>query len=265
MKNLMIVLSTLVAIALVSFKPANAQVDFNLLASTPSGSWQLREDTETDAKGRQTGSSIRTSMLEREVRDGKAYYWIEVAMDSYKISKKGKRKPQGDRAIIKTLIPESTLKADPANVLNNLRGFGVETIVQSGNEAPMRMGDTDGMMAGVMKAFNTEIEFDFESLGNESVTVPAGDFSAQKIRGQGSVSMKVMFKKINVESDNTSWLSTKVPFGTVKVDGTTTTNGKESRYESQLVEFGMNGAKSEITAEPKDMPEMPKLGDLFGG
>lgn len=265
MKNRYAVLSMLVTFVLLSLSPAAAQVDFNLLAASPSGSWQLREDVETDAKGRQTGSSIRTSMLNSEMRDGKKYYWIEIAIDSYKITKKGKRKAQGDRAVIKSLIPESTLTEDPGNVLNNMRGFGIETIMQSGNEDPMRMGDTGGMMSGMMKAFNTEMEYDFEPLGNETVTVPAGEFSSQKYRGQGSVSMKVMFKKINVESDNTVWLSSKVPFGTVKVDGTSTTNGKESQYASQLIEFGMSGAESEITKEPTDMPEMPNLGDLFGG
>ena len=36
-------------------------------------------------------------------------------------------------------------------------------------------------------------------------------------------------------------------------------------FSSALLEYGMSGAKSEITGEPEDMPEMPNLGELFGG
>lgn len=240
------------------------KVNFDLLAASPVGSWQVREDIVTDAKGRQTGTTIRTSMLGAEERNGETHYWIEIGIDSFKVNKKGQRKADGDRAIIKSLIPKSTMVGDPANVLSNLRGFGIETIMQSGNDKPMRMGNSQNMMSGMMAAFNTEIKYDFTDQGTETVTVPAGDFSTRKINGQGSVSMKVVFKKINVESDSTMWLSSKVPFGTVKTEGTSTTNGKQDSFSSALLEYGMSGAKSEITGEPEDLPEMPNLGELFG-
>lgn len=235
---------------------------YNLFKSTPSGSWQVREDIETNPKGKQTGTTIKSSMLGSEMRNGEKHHWIEMAIDSFKINRKGKRKKTGDRTIIKSLVPASKLKGDPANVLSNLRGFGVETIIQTGNEDPMRMGDSGGMMAGIMAATQAEIVFDFEVLGREKVSIPAGEFETQKMRGTGSVDMKIVFKKIRVESDAMMWMSSKVPFGTVKIEGTTVTNGKTSTNASELLEYGMSGAQSEITKEPKDMPQMP---NIFGG
>ena len=243
--------------------PANAKsISFDMLSATPSGSWQIREDIETNRKGKQTGTTIKSSMLGSEMRDGKKYYWIEMAIDSFKVGRKGKRKATGDQAIIKSLIAADLMQGDPANVMSNLRGFGTETIIQSGNEDPMRMADTSGMMAGIMQATQAEIKYDFEDQGSEQVSVAGGDFKTKKIGGLGSVEMKILFKKIRVESDSTMWLSNKVPFGTVKIESTTTTNGKASTISSQLLEYGKSGAVSQITKEPKDMPKMP---NIFGG
>jgi hypothetical protein len=260
MKNL---ICGLVLIFLLSSESAVAKgPSFNMLKVTPSGSWQLREEIVTNHKGKKTGTSIKSSMLGSEMRDGEKYYWIEMAIDSFKVRKNGKRKKSGDRAIIKSLIPASTLAGDPANVLSNLRGFGTEIIVQNGNEDPMRMSDSGGMLAGIMQATQAEIVFDFEDKGKESVSVAAGTFNADKTHGVGSVEMKVIFKKVRVESDTTMWLSSKVPFGTVKTEGTSSLNGKVSTISSELIEYGASGAVSEITKEPKDMPAMP---NLFGG
>jgi hypothetical protein len=74
--------------------------------------------------------------------------------------------------------------------------------------------------------------------------------------------MNIIIKKIRVESDSIMWLSAKVPFATVKIEGTTTTNGKVSTNTSELLEYGIVGSNSLITKEPKDMPEIP---NLFGG
>lgn len=257
------VIFSLLTILALSSTPANAAgISFNMLSATPEGSWQLREDIETNHKGKRSGSTIKSSMLGSEMRDGKKHYWIEMAIDTFKISRKDKRKKTGKRAVIKSLIPAEMFSDDPANVLNNLRGFGVETIIQNGDEEPMRMADTSGMMAGMMQMTQAEMVFDFEPAGNETVEVPAGTFNAQKVNGSGSVSMKILFKKLNVETDSTVWLSSKVPFGTVKVEATSTTNGKASSNSSQLLEYGKSGAVSEITREPKDMPQMP---NIFGG
>jgi len=247
-----------------NIQTVNAEaVNFDILAATPVGSWQLREDTETNHKGKQTVSTIRTSLVGTEMRGSEKHYWVEMAMESFKVKKSGKRKQQGERMIFKSLIPASTFKGDPANIMNNLRGFGVEVIMQSGNEDPMRM-NSGGMMAGLMEAMQADINYDFKALGNEEVSVTAGTFDTAKIQGSGTVEMNAIFKKIRVESDTTAWMSKKIPFGTAKLDGTSLMNGKQSSHKSELVEFGMSGAVSEITKEPTDMPEMPNIGELFG-
>lgn len=240
-------------------------VNFDFLSSSPVGSWQVREQIDTNHKGKQTGSIIRTSMISKEQRNGQPHYWIEVGMDTFKINKNGKRKTTGKRTVVKSLVPESTLKGDPENVLNNLRAFGVEMIMQTGNAKPMRIRGSEGMMASAMKMSNAEIVYEFEALGSEKVSVAAGEFATNKIKGSGSVDMKVVFKKVHVDSDSIMWISNKVPFGTVKTKGTAVTNKKSTTTVSELMEFGVSGAQSEVTKEPDDMPEIPKLGDLFGG
>ncbi len=243
--------------------PSSHAVDFDMLAATPVGSWQVREDIETNAKGKQSGITMRTSMLGTEERNGEMHYWIEASMSSFKISKKGKRKPRGKTMVIKALIAESVFKSDAENILGNLNGLGEETIIQTGNEKPMRIRDSGGMMAGMMNAFGAQITHDYSAQGSESVSVPAGEFEAQKISGSGTVEMKVIFKKIHVESDSTVWISDKVPFGAVRGETTSVTNGKASTTSSQLLEFGKSGAVSLITQEPEDMPDMPNMTELF--
>lgn len=244
---------------------AASNVNFDLLKATPIGSWQVREDIETNHKGKQTGTTVRTSMLSTEMRNAEKHYWIEVAIDSFKINKKGNRKPKGKQTVIKSLMPASLFSKDPANVLGNIRAFGTEMIIQTGSEDPMRMNNSGGFMGGLMKSMNLEINYDFNDAGAETVTVKAGNFNTNKIQGSGSTDAKVMFKKIKVESDNTSWMSTEVPFGIVKNEGTSIINGKQSTYTSELIDFGLSGATSLITKEPQDMPEMPAgMEGLFG-
>lgn len=236
-------------------------IGFDLLDSTPVGSWQEREETTVNHKGRTTVSVMRTSLLGKETRNGEDYVWMEVAMEGYKVKKNGKRKKDGERTVLKALIPESVFKNDPSNVLTNVRGFGEEIIVQSGKEKPMRLSGAGGLFDGMMKAMGTEVNYAYEAVGSESVTVPAGEFSAQKMQGSGSTESKVVFKTIKVESETTAWLSQKVPFGIVKAQGSSTINGKRSTHTTQLLSFGASGAKSEIVGEPQDMPN---LGDIFG-
>lgn len=237
-----------------------AGFDFNLLSATPVGSWQERQETTINHKGKKTATIMRSALLGKEERDGKAFYWIEMVVESYKISKKGKRKKSGDRVIIKTLVPASMLQGDPANVLTNLRGFGEEIIMQTGNETPMRISGGGGLFSGMMQAMGTEVNYDFQALGKESVTVTAGDFPATKIQGSGSSETKVVFKKIKVTSESIVWMSEQVPFGLVKSKGTSTLNGKKSTHTTDLLAFGLSGAESQITGEPQDMPTM---GDIF--
>lgn len=230
--------------------------DFDLLKSAPVGSWQVREQIDTNHKGKKTGSTIKTSMVGKEQRNGKPHYWIEMHIDSFEIKKSGKRKSTGKPAIVKSLVPADVLNDDPENAINNLRAFGVETIVQNGDQQPMRISDSGGFVAGAMKMANVEIQHDYTKLGKETVNVSAGEFSTDKISGSGNVSMKIVFKKINVDSDSVVWLSNKVPFGVVKMQGTTVTNGKTSTQQGELLEFSKSGAQSAITGEPQDMPSL---------
>lgn len=259
MKKLNVLVMSAFVLAL--FSTQAFAIDFRLLEATPIGSWQEREEMTTDHKGRKTAAVMRSSLLGTEQRNGKPYYWIEMVVESYKINKKGKRKKDGDRVIIKTLVAKSALEGDPANLLTNLKGFGEEMIMQSGKEKPMRMTGSGGMMAGLMKAAGTEVNYSFKEMGNETVTVPAGQFSTVKIEGSGSTETKVIFKKIKIDSTSTAWMSADVPFGFVKSDGTSTMNGKKSTHQSELLAFGMSGAESQITGEPQDMPS---LGNIFG-
>lgn len=270
MKNLKSHIISLVLISLAGLSTALADtstppagsVKFDFLASSPEGSWQLREDSDTNHKGKQTISLVKTSILGKETRNGKLHYWIEMGVDTLKVSKKGKRKPKGKRMVIKSLIAEESLRGDSANILKNLRSFGEEVIIQTGNETPMRMNTSGDLIGNMMNTLGAEIRYDFTNQGSETVNTPAGDFTTDKINGKGTVDMNVIFKKIHVESDNTMWISSEVPFGIVQQSGTTITNGKSSTQTSKLLEYGMSGATSEIVKEPENMPD---IGNLFGG
>lgn len=250
------VVGMLVSAILVTSSSWAKGLNYNILSSTPVGSWQLREDIHKDHKGKESVLVMKSSLLSTEKRDGETHYWIEMVMNSYKI-KRGKRKPDGDQVVMKSLVPESTLAGDPANVLSNLRGFGVEMIMQSGDQDPMIIRGSGGMFGAIMQSMGTEVNYSFNELGSEQVTVPAGTFSTTKVQGSGTTETKVMFRKFKVESDSTVWLSKKIPFGTVRTEGTSITNGKKSSFSSQLMEYGMSGAKSLITKTPQEMPSIP--------
>lgn len=235
-------------------------VTFDLLAGTPVGSWQEREDVSTNHKGRQTVTVSKTSLLGKETHNDKNYYWIEVSIDNFKVKKKGARKKQGDTAILKALISEDALKGDPENILTNIRGFAEEIIVQNGDQKPMRISGAGGFFGGMMKAFGPEVKIDYTQQGSEKVTVPAGTFSTKKINGVGTTKTKIVFKKIKIETDSTAWMSSNVPFGMVKGESTSLINGKENTSTSTLLSYGKSGAKSLITEEPT---EMPSLGNIF--
>jgi len=256
--------SLLIATLCMTSSGAVESASFDLLAATPEGSWQIREDVDTNAKGKQSVMVTKTSLVGRAQRNGEPHYWIEMAVDSFKVKKSGQRKKNGSRLVMKSLIPASAFADDPANLMSNLRAFGVETIFQNGNEDPMRITSTGGMLEGIMNAMQANIDYDFKALGTEQITLSSGTFETKKMQGSGTVDMKILFKKMRVETDSTLWLSNKVPFGMVKAQGTTLTNGKQSSNASVLLEYGASGAVSEITKPVVDMPELPSLGRLLG-
>jgi len=239
-------------------------LDWNLLSVTPVGSWQLREDITTNHKGKQIVSVTRTSLLAEEMRDEEKYLWMEMSVNTFKI-KKDKRKKTGDQSVIKALIPAGMMSSDPANAMRNLRSFGKEIIIQSGDNDPMIIREAGGFADSLLKGMGTEINYDFQVQGKETVSVPAGKFDSDKLVGSGTTTVKVAFKTLNITSDFTGWYSKKVPFGLVKSEGSSVTNGKTSTHSSQVIEFGMSGAISLITKTPQEMPELPNMKDLFGG
>lgn len=240
----------------------------DLLNATPVGSWQIREETNTTARGKQTVSVVKTSMLGEEVRDGERHLWMEVSVDEFKVrkSKKGdKRKKTGQQMVMKILIPASVFTADPANAIANMRSVGKEMIFQSGNSDPMIMRDLGAATSGLLQSMGAQINFDFTEEGNEEISVPAGTFVTTVMTGTGSTTVNAVFKQINVSSTTRGWYSQKMPFGIVKASGETTTNGKTTTQSSQVIEYGMAGATSLITKTPQEMPQIPNLKGLLGG
>ncbi len=232
---------------------AGAESFFNFNDSTPEGSWATREITTTDHKGRQTVMIIKQKNLGSEQRQGQAYYWLETEMDNYKL-KKGKRKRDGEHMVMKMLVSEEAMNSDPANVVNNLQGFGQEIIMQSGESQPMMISG-GGMMAGAaMQAMGIEMNYEFTEEGTETIETATGKFEARRIAGKGSTSTKVLFKKIVVESQSLMWFSAKVPFGIVKGENTDLINGKEQHSKTLLLDHAMSGAVTAITGEVMQMP-----------
>lgn len=232
---------------------AVAESLFDFKVSTPEGSWVVREVTTTDHKGRQKVTIIKQKNLGSERRQGQDYYWLETEIDVYKL-KKGKRKRDGEHMVMKVLVPKKIMSSDPANVVNNLQGFGQEIIMQTGDNRPMRLSG-GGMLAGAtLKAMGVEVKYQFTAKGTETIETAAGQFKTRKVAGTGHTSSKILFKKIEIESQSMLWISDKVPFGIVKSDNTDLINGKEQRSQTVLMKYANSGALSAIKGEVLQMP-----------
>lgn len=234
---------------------------FDFTGSTPVGSWQEREQTTTDAKGKETVTVMRISLVGEEERGGESFVWIEMAMDNYKV-KRGKRKSMGEAVAVKYLTKKSVMEGDIANGLGNFNDLAVEVIMQSGDGPPLRIKGAGSMMGNMTQAMGLKATYSMTNEGSDTVTVPAGTFDCTRLTGEGSTSVKVVIKKITVESRSTQWFSEEVPFGLVKIVSDDVVNGKDQHTESVLTAFGTSGATSRITGEPQ---EMPSLGGMFGG
>jgi len=237
--------------------------NYDLAKSTPIGSWQLRQELTTDASGKQQLSEIRTSMVGAEKREGVDYVWVEMAIQQFKVKKGVKGNPNGNATIVKVLLEKSLMSGKPEEVFNNMRGMGKEIIMQTGDSEPMKI-EEGGMMGGaLMQALGMEIDYQFKDAGSEKLDTPSGKVACKIMEGQGSVTAKIVFKTIRVDSKIKQWLSDDVPFGIVKSEAANTTDGKTSTVEGKLLEFGKSGAVSQIKGEPKSL-EIPGLGKLFG-
>ena len=241
-------------VCMLSISPdAGAESFFDFSASTPEGSWAVREVTTTDHKGRQNVLIMKQKFLGSEQRGGQVYYWLETEMDNYKL-KKGKRKRDGEHMVLKVLVSKEAMSSDPANVVNNLQGFGQEIIMQTGDSQPMMISG-GGMLAGAaLKAMGVEINYQFTVEGTETIDTAAGQFKARRVAGTGSSSSKILFKKIEITSQSLMWISEEVPFGMVQSESTDLINGKEQRSQTVLIEYARSGAVTAITGEVLKMP-----------
>jgi len=228
---------------------ASAEPMFDFNQSTPVGSWQVREETTTDHKGKQSLAVMKTSLLSKVEYQGTPHYWIEMEMQTYKL-KKNDRKPQGKPMILKALVDASVASGDAANVIGNLDKYGREVIFQSGNDDPVRIQQSGMLGKSMLQAMGTKIEYQFTKTGETSVAVPAGKIKCTSYKGTGSTEIDLIIKKIRVNSETQACISDTVPFGIVNSVSTSTNNGKESTSEAVLVEYGTSGAVSAITKEP---------------
>jgi hypothetical protein len=236
--------------------------EIDIMKFTPVGSWQLREHIMTDHKGKQTYQEFRTSLIAEEKRAGVDYVWVEIVVDNYKMKKGAKGKKVGETMVMKILMERSIMKGDPSHVINNLRGLGKEIIMQTGDQEPMII-EEGGMMAGaLMKAFGVEVNYQFDETGKEAVETPKGKIKCQVMEGSGTTQMRGMFGSKTVNSEVKQWLSTDVPFGIVKSVSSDDMDGKKSKMELNLLDYGKSGAVSQIKGTPQ---KLPGLGDLFGG
>jgi len=174
------------------------------------------------SKGMEVGSwasyqtshgTMKQAVVGQEERDGKAYFWMEMAV-------KGEKK--GENVVMKMLV------AGWENM-----GEIKEIIMQPAGQPAMRMPERmmsmfrDKMkdpMANVMEGCEKIVD-----LGEESVTVPAGTFTARHYRGD--------------EGD--MWLSPKMSFFIIKA------TGKDGSIE--LSGHGTD-ATSQISGPIQDMP-----------
>ena len=244
-----ILLAPLVAIGEGSLK----KLPYDFAKNTPQGSWQVKEVTTTDHKGKTTLGRIKTSVVGLDKRAGETFYWIEIETTQFKL-KKGKRVQDGKKTIMKALVPASAFEGDVANVVNNLRGIAEDLILQTGDADPIRLSGAGVMAQALLGSLDLEVEYGFEPQATEEIEVPAGNFSCQKVSGKGSATAKVLIKRITVESESTLWVSTKMPFGVVRSITDDVVNGKAQHAESVVVEYGLSGAESQITKEPTSMP-----------
>ena len=253
---------TLFSLALATnldIKPLHAQPPLDLLKGTPVGSWQTRLQTSTNDKGETVAMTITNSLIGEEQRGGEAYVWIESEIQTTKTDKKGKSKASPP-VVAKALVKRSAMEGNSPNVMRNPMGSASEIIMQVGDKDPMRYAGSSLNKAGGIVGL--QVDYTWQELGSETVTVPGGTFDSKRLHGKGTAEMKVLIKKLTVESDADWWFSPAVPFGMVKAEGKNIVNGKPEAFVMQLQKFGTSGATSKITKPATDLPD---LGEMLKG
>lgn len=161
--------------------------------------------------------TVRYAVIGSENRNGADLKWLELRMV-------GEKKDQN--FIYQMLVPGTAAE------LGNVQ----ELILKSGDKPPMKMnGMMMSMIRGQMQkqSFLSDVCKGVTLVGKEAVTVPAGKFQA------------LHFHSDKYGSD--SWVAPEVPFSLVKSVGKT--------YQMELTVHG-KGAKSSLTEQPQEMPEM---------
>jgi hypothetical protein len=159
--------------------------------------------------------TIRYAVIGAEEREGKALKWMEVRMAGAKPDK---------NMIYQILTPGTPSEIDQAQ----------EVVVKMGPKPAMRLpSQMLGMIRGQL-GDNSPLANLCEGVsmaGEESVTVPAGTFTALRYH--------------NAKHDSDTWVVPDQPFIMVKTKGKT--------FELSMTRSG-NGAKSSLTETPRDMP-----------
>ena len=164
--------------------------------------------------------------LGKEDVNGSPGYWMEMRMSS--------ADPGGGEMVIKTLMVTSGTESGMKRM-----------IMQQSGKSPMEI---DGMMMSMMQRHQSPSSAPAggapgkgtgELVGTESVTVPAGTFTCQHYRSQGS------------SGTTDTWISTDVtPYAMVKMTNADTT---------MVLKKVLTDEKTHINGEPQklQMPQMP--------
>lgn len=264
----------LVTLALIGTNFGTSAYGFDMAATMPVGAWQEREEITRNAKGKETNRvRLWMGVVGEETVGGVRHLWFEARTRTYKVKRNGEVVRKGkEQAVMQTQVEASALE-DFNNPMANFRKYAKKIIVQNGEgEKPMLIEGAGGLADSMMKAFGTNMDYEISDTGErEAVTTPAGTIDAQKWAGTASVEMKVLIRKIKVDSEIESWMSEDVPFGVVRQNIKNVTNGKASATDSELIGFDMEGATSSIDRAQAEtlqipgfslpkLPKLPKLG-----
>jgi hypothetical protein len=161
--------------------------------------------------------TVRYAVIGSEKRGGADLKWVELRMVGADKDK---------NSTFQMLVPGSP--TEMADVQ--------EIIMKTGDKPAMKM---NGMMMKMIRGqmekqnFLADVCKDVNFVGEEKVTVPAGQFQARH------------FHSAKYSSD--SWVASSVPFSLVKAVG--------KNHQMELAVHG-EGAKSSITEQPQEMPGM---------
>ncbi|NKB98215.1 MAG: hypothetical protein GKR90_06940 [Pseudomonadales bacterium] len=228
---------------------------FDMSATLEVGGWQEREEITYNAKGKVMSiNQVWVGIVEREEIAGIPHVWMEMRTQVYKENRKGERKAKGELAVMKTSIEESAL-TNFDEPFSNMRSFAKDTIIKNGNNKPMRLR-AGGVIADMMlKAFGANIEFSLVPTGTvKSIQTRAGSFDAEHYKGTGSVDMRVLIRRIHIDSEMDTWLSENVPLGVVKQEIVNTQGKKITRVTTELLDHGTGATSSINNSDAQDMP-----------